>query len=422
MFEIAKTASGYASTPTTLVSFNGTDGREPFAGLIADGAGDLFGTTPWRRGERRRHGVRDRQDRQRLRQHADHTGQLQRHRRGRTVCRSDRRRRRGPVRHDLAGGASGLGTVFEITDSGFVTGFSLGDAANYAIIALDPHNFQGTSNSHIYGNVGVGPYQAIQLAGDTISGNLVTTGAPSPNTGGRVTGTITGHSASLATDIANLETLSSALGAEFGTLTFLSPGTTLNATSGTPDSSGNDVFTVTHWADNLTLSGSSSDHVVLDIEPGVQFALGNVTLTGGLTPNHVLFNYLGTNEVHGINNEVFNGTILAPDAKINVNGSTINGHLFGGAPGKISSLSETQIFISQSASCHLTAVAFMYEMLKLRAMDLTFLGSVPTSYSDGYWRPVAWRVSRNWRRQEVGKRRANPHRRSSVVDRRTCSH
>ena len=279
VFEIAKTASGYASTPTTLVSFNGTDGAGPFAGLTADSAGDLFGTT-------------------------------------------------------YAGGASGLGTVFEITDSGFVTGFSLGDAANYAIIALDPHNFQGTSNSHIYGNVGVGPYQAIQLAGDTISGNLVTTGAPSPNTGGRVTGTITGHSASLATDIANLETLSSALGAESGTLTFLSPGTTLNATSGTPDSSGNDVFTVTHWADNLTLSGSSSDHVVLDIEPGVQFALGNVTLTGGLTPNHVLFNYLGTNEVHGINNEVFNGTILAPDAKINVNGSTINGHLFGGAPGQ----------------------------------------------------------------------------------------
>ena len=56
-------------------------------------------------------------------------------------------------------------------------------------------------------------------------------------------------------------------------------------------------------------------------------------------------------------------------------------------PVKISSLSETQIFISQSASCHVTAVAFTYEMLKLRAMDLTFLGSVPVSYSDGYWRP-----------------------------------
>ena len=56
-------------TLTTLVSFNGTNGSEPSSGLVADSAGDLFGTTyavvPWLW-----HGVRDRQDRQRLRQHA----------------------------------------------------------------------------------------------------------------------------------------------------------------------------------------------------------------------------------------------------------------------------------------------------------------------------------------------------------------
>ena len=45
VFEIAKTAGGYASTPTTLVSFNGTNGATPTAGLIADANGDLFGTT-----------------------------------------------------------------------------------------------------------------------------------------------------------------------------------------------------------------------------------------------------------------------------------------------------------------------------------------------------------------------------------------
>ena len=45
VFEIAKTASGYASRPTTLVSFDGVDGAYPAAGLIADAKGDLFGTT-----------------------------------------------------------------------------------------------------------------------------------------------------------------------------------------------------------------------------------------------------------------------------------------------------------------------------------------------------------------------------------------
>jgi uncharacterized repeat protein (TIGR03803 family) len=50
VFEIAKTASGYyASTPTILVSFcsqpNCADGATPRAGLIADAVGNLFGTT-----------------------------------------------------------------------------------------------------------------------------------------------------------------------------------------------------------------------------------------------------------------------------------------------------------------------------------------------------------------------------------------
>jgi uncharacterized repeat protein (TIGR03803 family) len=45
VFEIAKTAGGYAGTPTTLVSFNGTNGFLPGGSLITDANGDLFGTT-----------------------------------------------------------------------------------------------------------------------------------------------------------------------------------------------------------------------------------------------------------------------------------------------------------------------------------------------------------------------------------------
>src|SRR6202050_3392881 len=45
VFEIAKTATGYASTPTILVSFNGANGIDPVGSLIADANGDLFGTT-----------------------------------------------------------------------------------------------------------------------------------------------------------------------------------------------------------------------------------------------------------------------------------------------------------------------------------------------------------------------------------------
>ena len=45
VFEIAKSGGVYASTPTTLVTFNGSNGAFPQAGLITDAAGDLLGTT-----------------------------------------------------------------------------------------------------------------------------------------------------------------------------------------------------------------------------------------------------------------------------------------------------------------------------------------------------------------------------------------
>jgi uncharacterized repeat protein (TIGR03803 family) len=49
VFEIQNTgtvaAPVYASAPTTLVNFDGSNGQYPYAGLIADANGDLFGTT-----------------------------------------------------------------------------------------------------------------------------------------------------------------------------------------------------------------------------------------------------------------------------------------------------------------------------------------------------------------------------------------
>jgi uncharacterized repeat protein (TIGR03803 family) len=44
-FEIAKTSNGYSSTPTVLVSFGPANGITPTSSLVADSAGNLFGTT-----------------------------------------------------------------------------------------------------------------------------------------------------------------------------------------------------------------------------------------------------------------------------------------------------------------------------------------------------------------------------------------
>src|SRR5439155_14010625 len=45
VFEVVKTSGGYATSPKTLVSFDGIDGSSPSAGLLADASGNLFGTT-----------------------------------------------------------------------------------------------------------------------------------------------------------------------------------------------------------------------------------------------------------------------------------------------------------------------------------------------------------------------------------------
>ena len=72
---------GYASTPTTLVSFNGANGAFPQAGLIADATA----TCSARRkpaGRTTRGTVFEiAKTAHRLRQHPDHPGQLQRHQR-----------------------------------------------------------------------------------------------------------------------------------------------------------------------------------------------------------------------------------------------------------------------------------------------------------------------------------------------------
>jgi uncharacterized repeat protein (TIGR03803 family) len=44
VFELVKSGGSYSSTPTVLVSFDGTNGAIPLGGLIMDSAGDLLGT------------------------------------------------------------------------------------------------------------------------------------------------------------------------------------------------------------------------------------------------------------------------------------------------------------------------------------------------------------------------------------------
>ncbi|HTW53383.1 MAG TPA: choice-of-anchor tandem repeat GloVer-containing protein [Stellaceae bacterium] len=117
VFEIANTANGYSDFPTILYDFCAqsgcTDGEQPRSGLIADASGNLLGTTN-------------------------------------------------------LGGAYGYGTVFEITDSGFIAALP---------VPISGMACNGTYNGIFHGNITVSAGQNCQfINGGQITGNVTMTG------------------------------------------------------------------------------------------------------------------------------------------------------------------------------------------------------------------------------------------------------
>jgi len=240
-------------------------------------------------------------------------------------------------------------------------GFTLGDAANFAVLYEGNGNNQlSTTNVTINGNIGIGDPSGVTTAflsasgglGATINGNVFYAGAVSPrnsinNT--TFTGTVAGGNTNVQTDLNTLNKLSSDLGAEAGTNTAIalsgSGGTqTIHATSGilTKDASGNIVFNLTSVAFNnnntLVIDGDGLGHnVVFNISSNAQFG-GAIVLTGGLTADNVLFNFTGGSNLTGgstasLNNNgqgFLTGIFLDPNGAMSVVHTNLNGRIFGG--------------------------------------------------------------------------------------------
>ena len=131
VFEIVKTTHGYASTTNILVSFNISNGAHPFAGLILDAKGNLFGTT--RDGGANGGGTVFEIARHKREGEREHDGYASTPTTLVSFCLLPNcEDGRGPFAGLIAnadgnlfgstgfGGANDAGTVFEITSSGFV--------------------------------------------------------------------------------------------------------------------------------------------------------------------------------------------------------------------------------------------------------------------------------------------------------------
>ena len=92
-----------------------------------------------------------------------------------------------------------------------------------------------------------------------------------------------------------------------------------------------DVKSVNMNRKTLTFNGGTADVFVVNVARDFTFAHSQIVLTGGVTANHVLFNFVHAGSVVNISNgSGVRGTFLAPHGTINVTGvAALHGELVG---------------------------------------------------------------------------------------------
>ena len=238
-------------------------------------------------------------------------------------------------------------------------GFTLGQFDTYGLLVNDGASGGDINTAPVNANIGIGIVNGpVNLHNEvvngkvdcrfscasTVSGGAITGTQPVSLGGGPSPASLNSNVAAVETAITTAKSLSSTFGAlsGSGTPVTINGTTTINASLGFLDvSSGTRVFTASSFSigngNTVTINGTAAQFVVIDITGNSSNKLdGALALTGGITPNQVLINFLGSgNEVGGAaNGATLQGTFLIPHQKVNLNSLTINGHLFGGAEGQ----------------------------------------------------------------------------------------
>lgn len=232
--------------------------------------------------------------------------------------------------------------------------YSLGAADNYALLfeGGGTGNTLNQNQGNINGNIGIGGTGKFAATGPGIlTGNINfaagNTGQYSINNT-TLNGSVNYSDSEVSSALNTVNALSSTLGGEAGTSISVNlnntQSQTINASSGTLDGSGNRMFTMTSFQFNngatLNINGSASDYIVINFPVAdvnnPSFG-GQITLTGGITSDHLLFNFTGGSNLSGgpsltinANGAVEDGTFLDPNGVISLNHTTLDGRLFGG--------------------------------------------------------------------------------------------
>jgi hypothetical protein len=234
-------------------------------------------------------------------------------------------------------------------------------AGQFAVLGQFSNNQTNFNNGTITGNVGIGSPRSFTISNASVVGNIRFSGAsntsgltpdpdpgsnPGPFTvsgGGTVSGGVVANDSGVTSALNAMNSLSQTLGGDAGTALTLTSSQTINASSGTLNPDGNRVFATSsvnlNNASVLTINGSASDFVLINVTDNNPAFNGSIVLTGGITTDHMLFNMFGGNyTTHtggptltiSTNGQTTTGIFLDPNGGMQINHSVLNGRFFGG--------------------------------------------------------------------------------------------
>lgn len=203
------------------------------------------------------------------------------------------------------------------------------------IVEGGAHNLSLSSDSQIAANVAFGSPSHLQGAGDAITGNLDFGGAVNNTASVTVTGSINANVASASQAVLDAQSLANVYGALTGLPTLTSGALNVSATTGA-SYNGNThehVYAIgTSFNQNFTITAAATEFVIINVGAGAgtNYSLNAVSLTGGITSDHVLFNILTTGQLSSANahSQTVNAIVIDNSGKVNVDNFNLNGRLF----------------------------------------------------------------------------------------------
>jgi len=291
-----------------------------------------------------------------------------------------------------------LFTAVLLGSSRVANAFTLADAQQFAVLSQFANNQLNFNNGTITGDIGLGSPRQFTISNGSVGGNIRFSGAgnttgltpdpdpgsnPGPFTvsgGGSVSGGVVVNDpfVTSALNYVNIN-LSQTLGGEAGTALTLTSSQTINASSGILDGGGNRVFASTsvnlNNASVLTINGSASDYVVVNVTDNNPAFNGSIILTGGITSDHVLFNMFGGNYVTHTggptltispNGQTTTGIFLDPNGAMQFNHGILIGRFFGGDVANQQIVSGASIIIPEPSAVALAFVGVLVLGLVIR--------------------------------------------------------